>query len=291
MQIRGLTSLARREPFTNPSAPKMTTTPNNSAGKTSSSEPTADRSTADIGIVCSHKGELKPFLKRVDRQRSYNDRKMTVRGGFIGEITRIAVVEAGEGFANHRAGAELLVKEHRPKWIISAGFSSTLADDVHPGDLVIANEIADTHGQLMPVKCTIQARKRIHVGKLIVADDHPITPTQKTSLREQHPGLAVDTGSLAVAQVCNEHGLKFLAIRGIVDAMNEEIPEQAASMIFHPTSRALGTAIGTMFKGLRMMSVMNSWRERTNTTASNLDRFLAGIVDQIAEAIERQRLG
>lgn len=269
----------------------MTTNPNNSAGKTSSSEPTPDRSTADIGIVCSHKGELKPFLKRVDRQRSYSEHKMTVRGGFIGEITRIAVVEAGEGFANHRAGTELLVREHRPQWIISAGFSSTLTDDVQPGDLVIANEIADTHGQLIPVKCTIQARRRIHVGRLIVADDQPITPAQKSSLRQHHPGLAVDTGCLAVAQVCNEHSLKFLAIRGIVDAMHEEIPEQAASLMFHPGSRALGSAVGTLFKGLKMMSVMNSWRERTNTTAANLDRFLAGIVDQIAEAIERQRLG
>jgi hypothetical protein len=62
-------------------------------------------------------------------------------------------------------------------------------------------------------------------------------------------------------------------------------------MIFHPTSRALGSALGTMFKGLRKMSEMNIWRERTNSAAGNLDRFLSGIVEQLAEAIERQRLG
>ena len=124
--------------------------------KASAEEPVSDRSSADIGIVCTHKGEVKTFLKRVDRQRSYTDKKITVRGGFLGEATRIAVAEAGEGFATHRAAAELLVAEHRPSWILSLGFSSSLSEDVKPGDIVIANEIADTHVNSLPVKCTTQ---------------------------------------------------------------------------------------------------------------------------------------
>ncbi len=262
-----------------------------SAKKESAADATPDRSSADIGIVCTHKGELKAFLKRVDRQRSYTDKKITVRGGFLREATRIVVAEAGEGFALHRAAAELLISEHRPSWIFSVGFSSSLSDEVQPGDIVLSNEISDTHVSSLPVKCTISARKRIHVGKLIVADHHPITPADKASLKERFPGLAVDTGSLAVAQVCQERSVRFMAIRVAVDSLTEEIPEQAASMIFHPTSRALGSALGTMLKGLRKMSEMNSWRERTNTAAGNLDRFLTGIVEQVAESIERQRLG
>lgn len=259
--------------------------------KAAAEEPVSDRSSADIGIVCTHKGELKAFLKRVDRQRSYTDKKITVRGGFLGEVTRVAIAEAGEGFAAHRAAAELLASEHRPLWILSVGFSSSLSDDVKPGDIILSNEISDTHVNGLPVKCTIAARKRIHVGKLIVADHHPITPADKAVIKERFPGLAVDTSSLAVAQVCQERNLRFMAIRVAVDSLNEEIPEQAASMIFHPTSRALGSAIGTLFKGLRKMSEMNSWRERTTTAAGNLDRFVTGIVEQLAESIERQRLG
>ena len=62
-------------------------------------------------------------------------------------------------------------------------------------------------------------------------------------------------------------------------------------MIFHPTSRAIGSALGVIVKGLRKFAIMNQWRERTNHAASNLDRFVTGIVEQIAESIERQRLG
>ena len=65
--------------------------------KPTSAEPVPDRSTADVGIVCTHKGELKAFLKRVDRQRSYTEKKITVRGGFLGETIRLAIAEAGEG--------------------------------------------------------------------------------------------------------------------------------------------------------------------------------------------------
>ena len=190
--------------------------------KPTTEEPVTDRSSADIGIVCTHKGELKSFLKRVDRQRSYTDRKITVRGGFLGEVTRIAIAEAGEGFASHRAATELLINEHKPSWILSVGFSSSLSEDVQPGDIVLSNEISDTHVNSLPIKCTITARKRIHVGKLIVADHHPITSTDKASLKERFPGLAVDTSSLAVAQVCQERSIRFMAIRVAVDSLNEE---------------------------------------------------------------------
>ena len=257
--------------------------------KQTTEESAPDRSSADIGIVCTHKGEVKPFLKRLDRTRSYSEKKWTVRGGFLSESTRIALIEADEGFASHRAATELLIAEHRPTFILSVGFSSSLSEDVKPGDIVIANEISDTHDNSLPVKCSIPARKRIHVGKLIVADEHPVTPAEKQSLRDRCPGLAADTSSLAVAQVCKEKTVRFMAIRVAVDSIDEEIPEQAASMIFHPTSRALGSALGTLFKGFRKIAVMNQWRERTNNAAGNLDRFVTGIVEQIAESIERQR--
>lgn len=259
--------------------------------KPASPEPIVDRSSAHIGIVCTHRAELKPFLKRVDRQKSYTERKLTIRGGFLGEVTRIVIAEAGEGFARHREATEWLLTEHRPSWVVSAGFSSSLSSDISPGDLVVANELADTHTTTMPVKCSIAPRKRIHVGKLLVADQHPVTPAEKSSLQERFPALAVDTSSLAVAQVCHARDIRFLAIRAIVDGLEEQIPEQAFPMIFHPTSRALGSALGSMFQGLRKMSEMNMWRERTKTAAVNLDRFLTGVVEQVAEALERQRLG
>ncbi len=253
----------------------------------SANEAAVDRSSADIGIVCTHKGEIRPFLKRLDRQRSYSDRRMTMRGGFLGESTRVAIAEAGIGFAAHRAATELLITEHHPAWVLAVGFSSSLSEVVQPGDLCIGNEICDTHVSTLPVKCTISASKRIHVGRLIVADKQPATPEAKAVLKERFPGLAVDTNSLAAAQVCSERSVRFIAVRVIVDGLTEQMPEQAVSMIFKPDSRAVGSALGTFFKGFRKMSDMNVWRERSATAAINLDRFISGIAMQIADKLQR----
>lgn len=261
--------------------------PGKNDSKSSTEESTADRASADIGIVCTHKGEIRPFLKRLDRQRSYSERRITIRGGFLDESTRVAIAAAGIGFAAHREATELLISEHHPSWVLSVGFSSSLSDDVQPGDLCIADEISDTHVNTLPVKCTIPARKRIHVGRLIVADEHPATPEAKAILKDRFPGLAVDTTSLAVAQVCSERSVRFMAVRVIVDGLTEQIPVQAASMLFEPDSRAIGSALGTLFKGFRKMSEMNVWRERSATAAGNLDRFVSGVVLQIAEKLQR----
>ncbi|MBL8812790.1 MAG: hypothetical protein JNM43_21675 [Planctomycetaceae bacterium] len=255
------------------------------------SEPVPDRRSADIGFVCTHRGEMKPFLKRVDRQRSYSEGRITIRGGFLGELVRLVIAEAGVGYAQHRAATELLLDEHHPSWVLCVGFSSALSPDLQAGDLVVANEIADTHGNSLPVKCTIGARKRIHVGKLLVADKHPETPEEKKRFAESSGALAVDTTSLAVAQVCTEKNVRLVVVRAIIDAAEEQVPDNAASMIFRPDSKSVGTAIGSLFRGLRGMSELNNWRIRSAEAASNLDRFVAGLVEQISDIIERRKYG
>ena len=115
-------------------------------------EPTFDRRSADIGIVCTHNVGIKPLLKVLDRTRKYVDETSVFRGGFLDEVIRIAIVEAGSGFAAHRAVAETLIKEHNPAWVISLGFSSALTRDVKAGDICLANEICDTHGNTLPIK-------------------------------------------------------------------------------------------------------------------------------------------
>ncbi len=90
-----------------------------------------------------------------------------------------------------------------------------------------------------------------------------------------------------MAQVCSERSVRFMAVRVIVDGLTEQLPVQAASMLFEPDSRAFGSALGTLFKGFRKMSEMNVWRERSATAAGNLDRFVSGVVLQIAEKLQR----
>lgn len=163
-----------------------------------------DRRSADIGLVCTHRAEVRPLLKMLDRVRSYTDGGMVFRGGFLDESIRIAIVEAGPGFANHRLATEVLLEEHHPVWVLSVGFSSGLSDVVSAGDVCLANRISDTHGNSLTLNCPIPESRRIFVRPHLVADTHPMTSAEKRRLAETFDADAVDTTSAAVAQVCSE---------------------------------------------------------------------------------------
>ncbi|MEY3174441.1 MAG: hypothetical protein RLZZ436_2355 [Planctomycetota bacterium] len=263
---------------------------NPAAASTAAPAPTADKASAHVGLCCIHRGELRTFLKRLDRQKNYLHNRSRFLGGFLGETNRIVVAEAGTSYPRHRAAAEWLVDTHHVPWIISVGFSSSLSADVHPGDLVLADEIVDTHGNTMPVRCSLKAQKRVHVGRLVVADQHPVTAVAKRSLSESSQALAADTTSLAAAQICYERNVRFLAIRAIIDELDDDIPEVAANMLLRSDSQAWGGALGSLFRGLQAAKELREWRNRGATAGSHLDRFLTGVIEQIAELLERNRL-
>lgn len=260
-----------------------------SAGQGSAEETGPDKATADIGIVCVHAREIRPLLKRLDRVRRYTDRGCTFRGGFLNEVIRIAVVEAPRGFASQRMAAEALVSEHRPEWIISTGFSSALSENVRAGDLSLATEICDTHGNSIAVPCPIPGSRRVHSGRHVCADAHPLTAESKSRLRDSSGAIAVDTSSLAVAQVCQGAGIRFLSIRAIAVELAEDIPEAAAAMMFRPDSRALGSAFATVLRSLQQMSEMNRWRMRSTEASDHLDRYLTGVILRLSEKLVRDR--
>lgn len=260
-----------------------------SADSKSSGSPDSrsDRRTADFGIVCSHRAEIKGTLRQIDRVRRYSDEGCNFSGGFLRETSRVALVEAGNGFARHRRATEILIREHRPRWVLSVGFCSALSPDIRAGDLVLASHLADTHGNEMDVACRIPESRRVHVGHVVVADSHPMTQESKTQLAESSRAIAVDTVSLAVAQVCHEQNVRFLCIRGVVDAFDEWIPERAGELVFAPTSRAWGGALGGMARSLGRVGELNEWRKRTKVTSEHLGQFVSGVLLRIAEHLHR----
>lgn len=246
-----------------------------------------DRRSADVGLICVHAGEIRPLLKRLNRVRKYVDSGCVYRGGFLEESVRVASVEARTGFARHRLATETLIKEHNPAWVISVGYSSSLSPNLKSGDLVLATEICDTHGNIMPIKCPIPASRRVHQGRFVVADDHPMTAEAKQKLAESSGAICTDTVSLAAAQICQDRGTRFLAIRAILDEANESIPQQAAGLLFDANSRAIGTALATLTRGLRQAGVLFDWRKRATAAADHLDRYVAGVILRIGERLNR----
>lgn len=259
------------------------------ASSQSENEQTGDRRSADIAVVCSHIDEVRPFLDALDRVRKYSDGDLVFRGGFIEEVLRVAVVEAGRSYAHHRKAAETLINEHNPAWLISAGFSSSLDEELRFGDICLAESLCDQHGNEISVPSPIPEATRIFKRRQLTTDRHPESADDKHGLYKEHNRSICDTSSLAVAQIWHERSTdgsapRILVARVIVDEVAEDLTSEGWHHLYgRPGGQTLGKVTGWLEK-IRGKSD-DQWKTRSATAAKNLSRFLFSVSRQIGEKL------
>ncbi|MBT4865759.1 MAG: 5'-methylthioadenosine nucleosidase [Planctomycetaceae bacterium] len=247
--------------------------------------PENDAAHANIGIVCALAIELGAFLERCERVKKYKGGDFVFRGGRYDDV-RIAVVETGLGFARARRATQAMLDAHTPQWVVSAGFSGALLPEMKVGQIVMANSIVDTHGHELKVDMKMPADPEhgLHVGRLVNTDEIVQTIAEKKRLAEETGAIAVDMESLAVAQICQERGIRFLAVRVISDDLSADLPDEVRTVIGTSGSARLGAALGAVWK--RPGSVKEMWhlRETAMKAAERLASFLDGVVKQLHAA-------
>ena len=191
-----------------------------------------DMAHADIGLVAALKIELAPFLQRCLTPKKYTGGEFTFRGGRYDEA-RVAIVESGPGFARARRATQALLEAHTPAYVVSCGFSGGLRPELKLGHIVMANAITDTHGHDMRLDFSPpeQLPPGVHAGRLVVVDELVRTTEEKAALSEAHDALAVALESLAVAQVCRDRGVGFMAVRVISDDLETDLPPEIHSVL------------------------------------------------------------
>jgi adenosylhomocysteine nucleosidase len=250
--------------------------------------PAADASHADIGIVCALKLELAEYLVKCDRVRKYTGGDFTFRGGFTGVDwdIRVVIVEAGTGAERARRATRALIDAHTPMWVLSAGFSGALHPDLQLGDIVVANSIVDTAGEELrvDVRMSPDPARGWHVGRILMAGDIVRSVSEKRHLAETHDALAVDMESLAVAQVCQQTGTRFMAVRAISDDLSHDLPPEVMSVFGGTGSLRAGAIAGALLK--RPSSMKDMWRLRENAqhASQKLARFLNVVVPSLYDA-------
>jgi adenosylhomocysteine nucleosidase len=139
-----------------------------------------------------------------------------VCAGGVPERTRIALDQALE------KGADRLV---------SFGLAGGLAPQLRPGTLIVASEIVDPNGNLLPVDHTWAATVRQATGALDGAILGALVPAAsaaaKKALFARTGALAVDLESLAVARAAGRRGLPFIVVRAVADAAGRDLPPGA----------------------------------------------------------------
>ncbi len=247
-----------------------------------------DYAHADIGIVCSLPMEIADFMGRCEKPHKYSGGSFVFRGGRYDNI-RVAVVECGVGYARARRATEALIDAHSPAWLLSVGFSGALLKHMQVGNIVMGNEIVDTHGQKLAIDlhATSDEARGLFVGTLLTADEIVRTVVAKTRFHETLGAIAVDMESLAVAQVAREQKTRFMAVRAISDDMSADLPPEVLSVLGGSGAVRVGAAIGALWKRPSSMKDMLKLREHAQKAAKNLADFLDGVVHQLHAAIPK----
>jgi adenosylhomocysteine nucleosidase len=105
--------------------------------------------------------------------------------------------------------------------IVFAGFAGALSDRFHVGDMVLAEEIVDEHGNrwqaTWPEKWPEECGMPLHRGRVLTVNRIIATSDDKHRLGEQHQACAVDMESAHFAARCTQAGVPFTCLRAISD--------------------------------------------------------------------------
>ena len=138
-------------------------------------------------------------------------------GWLHGEIARreVLLAHTGIGTAAAEKCVRTLLAEHRPRWLLSAGYAGALDPALAHGELFLATNF--TSPELL-------ARSTARRGMLTTQSTAAETPLEKAALARTSGAQAVDMETSTIARVCAERGVPMLSLRAISDTASAQIP-------------------------------------------------------------------
>ena len=203
--------------------------------------------------------------------------------GFLGE-QRVALIESGIGRDLAGRATADAVSVHQPEWIISAGFAGALSSELKRGHILMASHLVDLADSKLDVGLQMDSESlsrnpALHTGRLLTVDELIRTPSEKRKLAKQYDAVACDMETTAVGKVCSREKVRFLSVRIISDAVDDELPQEIGKLLDQKSLAAkLGAATGAILG--RPSSIKDMWglREEAIRASDRLSRFLAGVI-------------
>jgi adenosylhomocysteine nucleosidase len=128
-----------------------------------------------------------------------------------------AVVCAGMGARAARRAADAAVYQYKPQLLVSAGLAGALVPDLKVGDAIIPSVIINSAtGDRYPTG---------HGSGVLVTASGMAGVEAKRLLARQHEAQLVDMEAAAVAQVAQQHGVAFTAVKAVSDEVDFDLPD------------------------------------------------------------------
>lgn len=139
--------------------------------------------------------------------------------------SRVRLLKTGMGLQKAAQALSGVRDAEKFACIISAGFAGALQEGMRSGDLVL--DLRGAGIELVASAREIGARQnvKIHFGKIAHSDGVLTTPESKKALGQAQRACAVDMETSAIKNWAETQGLSVLAVRVILDELNDRIPE------------------------------------------------------------------
>lgn len=252
------------------------------SGQLQPSDPKSEKPlpSCNVGVVFaleSESGGLEDLVHETGRWRGNG---FTVIGGRL-EDRQVVIVRSGAGQTAAAHATEALLDGHGPQWVISAGFAGATQAQLQRYDLVLPDAVIRPDGTRVelspPADWLAQtAFGPVHRGLLVSVDHLVSSPKEKRTLGEKFSALAVDMETFAVVDVCKRRGTPAVAVRIIIDTLDEQLPPEVRSLLKQKTAAArLGAALGALWYRPSSWKDLYRLKEQALLASDRLARFLA----------------
>ena len=180
-----------------------------------------------------------------------------------------------------------------PTALLVTGLSGACEPDLRSGDVLVGDPVAIPGGtgegdsgdpglRRRAIRALGAAGLRYRVGRLLTLDEVAATPVAKAAWRRTEGALAVDMESAHVLAWARRAGLPAVTVRGITDALEDEVPRALMDAVGADGRMRPWAAAGLLGRPSLLAA---AWRlgRRSRRALGSLARFLRAFVDDPSE--------
>lgn len=218
--------------------------------------------------------EARPFLRMME-DRSGN----RIQRGYIAGMP-VLVGVSGIGPERARSAARNLLAEHDVAVLIAAGFAGALDEGLSSGDVVVADSVIDAAGEPEVVyACDASLSAQTRTGARVLSIDRVThSPEEKLLLFHRYACGLVDMESGAIAAVAMSLGVRFAAVRSIVDSLHDTLPPELTSAIDDDGKVQVLQVILAILRRSGAISDIIRYHEKSSAAARNLAHSLREMI-------------
>jgi adenosylhomocysteine nucleosidase len=200
---------------------------------------TAAQEPSTLLIFYAFARELAHFRRRLEARSALEVEGLHGLHGRLGEAD-LTLIATGMGTTRARETARRALEAFPgTKLVISAGVAGALSEGLRPGDLVVADRLmlggreSSSAAHILPldpgqVRAAEQALRaaglRFATGAMLTAGRVLADGAAKRVAKEQSGAIAVDMESAVLGLEAAAHGMPFVCVRAVLDAIDDEIP-------------------------------------------------------------------